>query len=153
MSELDLLYAEVLQNLEADEPRVAYADTVDKTDPDRAELIRVQLQLTHSSRKGTDLATDYNRQRRLLDRHKEMWATSVTEVPGLQFVGFFRGFVEYVEMTARDFLAYGERVYARAPILHRSFVIDMGLRDKLTGVQRNMAVSYRSRSYMVSVQS
>ena len=45
MSELDKLHAEVLQNPAADTPRIAYADAAAKTDPDRAELIRVQLQL------------------------------------------------------------------------------------------------------------
>jgi uncharacterized protein (TIGR02996 family) len=50
MSELDKLHAQVLQNPTADEPRIAYADAVAKTDADRAELIRVQLEHTQSRR-------------------------------------------------------------------------------------------------------
>ena len=125
MSELDKLHAEVLPNPEADQPRIAYANAVQKTDPERAELIRVQLQLTHSRRKGLpplDRADAYTRESVLLDRHKDEWSKSVNGVRGVLFVRFLRGFVEQVRMSARDFLDHGDRLYARAPILHLDLV-------------------------------
>jgi uncharacterized protein (TIGR02996 family) len=125
MSELDRLHAEVVKNPAPDAPRVAYADAVAATDPDRAELVRVQLQLLHSRRKGEPAlarADAYTRQDVLLDRHKDAWGRPITAVPGVQFLRFLRGFVEQVRMTARDFLAHGAEVYARAPILHLDLV-------------------------------
>jgi hypothetical protein len=98
---------------------------VAKTDADRAELIRVQLEHTQSRRGGQPAgsrARAYTRERILLDKHKDTWARAVMEIPGVQFVKFMRGFVEQVDMSARDFLAHGAGVFERAPILHLDLV-------------------------------
>ncbi len=125
MSELDQLHAEVLQRPEADEPRVAYADAIAPTDPPRAELIRVQLELAIQLRTNVvlhKLADGFNRQRQLLDKHKAAWSDRVNEVPGVKWVGFLRGFPEHIEMTARAFLDHGGQLYSHAPVLHLDLV-------------------------------
>jgi uncharacterized protein (TIGR02996 family) len=119
------LHAEVLQSPDADEPRVAYAHAVQGSDPDRAELIRVQLRLARSRRKGLpplDRADDYTRESVLLERHKTAWSRRVTGIPGVQFVRFLRGFVGQVRIDAADFLLRGEELYSRAPVLHVDLV-------------------------------
>jgi uncharacterized protein (TIGR02996 family) len=121
MSELDRLHANVLANPEADEPRVVYADEVERSDPARAELVRVQLQSARSRRaqQSPGVRADwYTRESVLLERHKDAWARPVTEIHGVRFVKFYRGFLEHVRMSARDFLAHGETLYQRAPVLH-----------------------------------
>jgi hypothetical protein len=125
MSELDRLHANVLANPEPDEPRVAYANEVAASDPARAELVRVQLDNIRSLRAQESVGSRthwYTRERALLEQHKDAWARPVTDIPSVQFVKFYRGFVEQVRMSARDFLAHGERLYGRAPVLHLDLV-------------------------------
>lgn len=123
MSEIERLHAEILRDPDSDEARLAYAGAVEGTDPPRAELIRIQLQLIRSLRANGPLlerSDAYNRERQLLDRHKDVWIRQVAGVPGVRAVNLMRGFPEYVRMPARDFLDQGERLYALAPIRHLS---------------------------------
>ena len=117
----ETLHAEVLRNPDSDEPRIAFAEAIRDTDPPRAELIRVQLHIIQSLRANAsvlDRADGYNRERQLLDKHKDAWIAPVAEVRGVKHVGLMRGFPEWVGMTARDFLDQGGRLYALAPIRH-----------------------------------
>jgi uncharacterized protein (TIGR02996 family) len=123
------VYAHALTDLllhpEPDEPRLAYADVIQAIDPDRAELIRVQVELARSRRKGLPSfarADGYTRERILLDKHKERWSKNASEVKGVVFLSFLRGFVEHVRMNAREFLRNAERLYSCAPILHLDLV-------------------------------
>jgi uncharacterized protein (TIGR02996 family) len=119
MSELAKLHADVLANPDADEPRIAYADAVAKTDPPRAEIIRVQLEITRKLRDREDASRDaYRRQQILLDKHRDAWTKDVVAVPGVHWAAIRRGFPEHVEMSAADFLAHGDQLFARAPIRH-----------------------------------
>jgi len=119
MPALETLHAEILRNPDSDEPRIAFAEAIRDSDPPRAELIRVQLQIIQSLRANApvlDRSDGYTRERILLDKHKDGWIAPVAAVRGVKHVGLMRGFPEYVRMTARDFLDQGERLYALAPI-------------------------------------
>ena len=123
MPALETLHAEILRNPDSDEPRIAFAEAIRDSDPPRAELIRVQLQIIQSLRANApvlDRSDGYTRERILLDKHKDGWIAPVAAVRGVKHVGLMRGFPEYVRMTARDFLDQGERLYALAPIRHLS---------------------------------
>ena len=123
MSGLEPLHAEILRNPDSDAARAAYADAIAATDPSRAELIRVQLQLIQSLRANgplLDRSNGYDRERQLLGTHKDAWIKRVAGVPGVKWAGLMRGFPEHVRMSARDFLDQGARLYGLAPIRHLS---------------------------------
>ncbi len=124
MSDLEHLHAVVVRTPEPDEPRLAYADAVETADPDRAELIRVQIALMRSRRNKEPrrLRRDlYTREDALLDRHKQTWARPVLDHGYVTHANFMRGFVEWVTLPARAFLEGAHRLYACAPILHVDF--------------------------------
>jgi uncharacterized protein (TIGR02996 family) len=123
MPALEQLHAEVLRHPDSDEARIAYADAIAASDAPRAELIRVQLRLIRSLRANgplLDRSGGYDRERQLLDRHKDAWIKPLSGVPGVQWVGLMRGFPESVRMRARDFLDQGARLLALAPVRHLS---------------------------------
>lgn len=123
MSGLEHLQAEILRNPDSDEARVAYAEAIAETDPPRAELIRVQLHIIQSLRANgalLDRSDAYNRERQLLDEHKDAWVKPIASMQGVKWVGLMRGFPEYLRMSARDFLDHGARLHALAPIRHLS---------------------------------
>jgi hypothetical protein len=125
MSDLERLRADILGNPDSDELRAAYGAAIATADPQRAELIRVQLDLTRLMRARAptlDFVDGFNRERQLLELHKAAWSRPAAEIPGVQWVGLLRGFPEHVRMTARDFLANGEQLYAAAPIRHLDLV-------------------------------
>ena len=119
MANLDALRDAVVAAPVDDAPRVAYADAIASTDPDRAEFIRLQLALARWRKTHEDppeRVTSSTRSRNLLDRHERAWSADVR--PLVDECGFLRGFVELVELDAAKFLATAPELYRRAPILH-----------------------------------
>jgi uncharacterized protein (TIGR02996 family) len=118
------LEAEVVAHPEPDDPRVAYATAVQATDPDRAELIRVQVAILRSmraneaARAGAEL---YERQRTLRTKHQQQWTKDVAALGWVKDPMLMRGFVEWVTVSARAFLDHAEQLYAVAPVLHVDF--------------------------------
>ena len=102
-----------------DAPRVAYADAIAATDPDRAELIRLQLALTRWRKTHEDppeRTAASTRSRVLLDKHKAEWSATVG--PLVAGCAFLRGFVELVALDATRFLSIAPALYKLAPIRH-----------------------------------
>jgi uncharacterized protein (TIGR02996 family) len=100
-----------------DVPRLVYADWLEDNGlPDRAELIRVQCELTRGTR---DRAAFYNLLRRLRDlvvRHRPAWlGLLATLAPDALFE---RGFVDRVSLSAERWLANGAALLEEHPI-HR----------------------------------
>ncbi len=121
-----------------DLPRLVAADWLDEhDDPDRAELIRVQCELTHTPR------TDRKRRAELIWREEAllhsptgglMWAWEACPnivrfnfsgegtsfhglgLDGAERVRFSRGFPESVVCPAADWLAHGKMALPRQPI-------------------------------------
>jgi uncharacterized protein (TIGR02996 family) len=94
-----------------DSARLVYADHLeDQAEDERAELIRVQIALTHDY---DPAAAD--REAELLALHGERWRQ---EVPAWARRGsnFRRGFVAEVRCTVVDWLAGGEDLVARTPV-------------------------------------
>ncbi|MEJ7600069.1 MAG: hypothetical protein WKG01_19330 [Kofleriaceae bacterium] len=113
------LYDAVIANPNDEGARLAYANAVRATDPARAELVELQLQLAkwRSERRSPPEATPlYNRQHALRTAHGDRWAADVRDLASRWM--FRRGFVEEVTLDARTFLARAPELYRRAPILH-----------------------------------
>jgi uncharacterized protein (TIGR02996 family) len=113
VSEADALTAAVLADPDADLPRLLFADWCDDHgDPDRAEFVRVQVELAR-------LAADSPYRPPLEDREDELMRLGFArwKVPaGHGVQGFVRGFVELWDGTAEWFLDAAERLFAAAPV-------------------------------------
>ncbi len=119
MATLEALHAAVIAAPDDDAARLAYANAVAATDPDRAELIRLQLNLTGWRRARiapAAMTAAAQREQVLLHRNDGRWSADVA--PLVSGVAFFRGFVEHVELDAGRFLSTGERLFQTAPVLH-----------------------------------
>jgi hypothetical protein len=116
-----------------DAPRAAYARAVAAIDPERAELIDIQLELARADRAHTGPPPGMsNRQVVLLRAHGARWAADVR--PLVDEWRFLRGFVEDVKLDAARFLTVAPELYRRAPVLHLD----------LTGVKPVAAELFRS---------
>jgi uncharacterized protein (TIGR02996 family) len=106
---------DILEHPDDDAPRLIYADWLDDHgDADRAEFIRVQVELAH-------LTADFPRRRELAFRswqlreeHGERWAEPIR--PFVEEWHFHRGFIERVVVAADKLLSQGETLFRLAPI-------------------------------------
>ena len=111
------LYAAILADPDNLELRLQYADAVADTDPEHAELIRLQLEKERLGRQARRLPPD-------LSRHQRRLALSIGPriardvAPLVTSWQLRRGFPELVKMTAESFLRTGAEVYRRAPVRH-----------------------------------
>lgn len=124
----------VIQNPVPDEPRLAYADAVEGTNPEYAELIRVQVAITRSRRNAEARSARsklYSRQQVLMTRYKDRLIKPVMDLGWIEAAGVMRGFVEYIRVSARAFLDHAAAAYSIAPILHVDFTALDGLAREL----------------------
>lgn len=114
------LNAEVTAHPLADEPRLAYADAVAARDPERAEFIRMEVELTRR-RAGLPAQTSQDDGELSWRSHEKMttrgpeWARPLRNLVG--GFGFYRGFVESVKVGAGAFVDLAPRLYRLAPVL------------------------------------
>lgn len=111
--------APVVADPHDEQARSAYARAIAATDPARAELIEVQLQLTRCRKariRPDDWGKLVHREHALLTAHRARWAAGIREL--VDGTLFLRGFVDKVTLPARRFLANAAELYRRAPILH-----------------------------------
>ena len=141
MPDLAALMQAVVDAPTEDAPRAAYARAVATTDPERAELIDIQLELARADRAHTHTPPKLsNRTAILLHAHGARWTAGVQ--PLVDGWVFLRGFVEEVKLDAARFLAVAPELYHRAPVLHLD----------LTGVKPVAAELFRS-PYLARIQS
>jgi uncharacterized protein (TIGR02996 family) len=108
----------ILDNPDDDLPRLAYADwldeTGDATDRDRAEFIRVQIELAATYHlKRRDSLSDRNH--KLLSQYGDTWAADIVG-RGVNEVRFERGFVAAVTATGPAFIRRGDAWTAGTPL-------------------------------------
>ncbi|MFO0845576.1 MAG: TIGR02996 domain-containing protein [Gemmataceae bacterium] len=118
-----------------DLPRLAYADWLDEHgQAERAEFIRVQVELSHGVRDAGVSAGLLRRQRELLAGRREEWLGPLKRLaPGAVFE---RGFVCHVSMTAEKFLANAPKILAAHPITRLHFTQSADHLGALTRCQR-----------------
>jgi carbon storage regulator CsrA len=94
--------------------RLIFADWLEDRDDPRGEFIRIQCRLAKLSAHDEGRPGLQQRERELWIEHGEQWRAYLPDV--LRSAPFRRGFVEAVEMTARDFLEHAEEIFAAAPV-------------------------------------
>ncbi len=106
---------EILDRPEDDTPRLVYADWLDDHgDPERAEFIRVQIELAQLEEWGARRPGLEQRQKRLLKLHARQWGEGmVRKVYGSEFR---RGFLEKIELPPNVFLASADELFRRFPL-------------------------------------
>ena len=134
---LDALLLAVLADPNDDGPRLIYADAIDEAgECDRAEFIRVQVELARLGDDGGPIAHDIGDQcgcylcvlrrrgRELLDGERDyewffpqwLFPRGAFALEGHWAWGFRRGFVDEVRCPLADWLKYGPEVVRRQPV-------------------------------------
>jgi uncharacterized protein (TIGR02996 family) len=120
---LAAIFQRITQAPRDDEPRRAYADAVEDSDPERAELIRIQLERARRRAERWQPERDMadgggvmiRREQGMLNRRGAEWAADIS--PLVTGWHFERGFVGNVGIDAARFLATAPEIYRRAPVL------------------------------------
>jgi uncharacterized protein (TIGR02996 family) len=106
---------------EDDTARLVFADWLSENgDPDRAEFIRVQVEL---ARTPPTTEADERRRKVLIGRHDALWKAHAAGwltpfSPFAKRESFERGFVQSLEVPATTFLQHAERWFALTPLTH-----------------------------------
>lgn len=112
MSEFERLLGAVTAHPDDDAPRVAFADYIRSSDPDRATFIVEQLEHAALRRERRDVADNYINP--LQKRHDDTWTRTIAKY-ARSWV-YDRGFVSEIEIDPDLFLEYGEWLMINAPI-------------------------------------
>lgn len=116
VEDLEVLYLQVVADPHSDATRGAFAAAVEATDPERAQLIRLQLRMAQARRDNDDCYPAAMQAGDLIRANGARWAEPVAQaVTGWQFL---KGFVDLVVVDAEWFLDVADEIYARAPVLH-----------------------------------
>lgn len=115
-NDFDALYEAVLKAPDDDAPRLAFADACESSDAERAEFIRLQIARARALREKRyeDAQTDSDRLSFLERKRSDRWIGPIGE--RAKFVLFFRGFVEWIQIDAQQFLDQARDLYDLAPI-------------------------------------
>ena len=117
MSNEQAFLQSVLADPEDDTPRLVYADWLDDNGrPERAEFIRVQIELARLPEENPRREELEERATVLLRAHEDEWLGEVGRL--LSSPEFRRGFVERGQLGARQFLTHAEELFHLAPIRH-----------------------------------
>ena len=115
---------DAVQNAPDDDgPRLVYADWFDDRGDPRGRFIRLQLALARLSEYEPRRTMLFEEERQLLARHESEWTIPLRGLAS--GIVFRRGFVDEVNVTARQFLARSETVFESAPIRHLH-LLDVG---------------------------
>jgi uncharacterized protein (TIGR02996 family) len=108
----------ILDDPEDDTPRLVYADWLDEQgDADRAEFIRVQVELARLAERDPRRPELQRRERNLIRRHKRAWLGVLPT--GVTFLRFRRGFAEVKSFArAANYLKKGGRWHEQTPAPH-----------------------------------
>ena len=110
----------------SDELRLSFANTCEASDPERAELIRLQCKLANneaSANSASDRKIDAARVKALLAENIERWVGPDWEA--VRFPNFTRGFLEEVEFSPDADPAVLTRLLALHPIRDLLFTDDL----------------------------
>src|SRR5262245_23679699 len=109
----DLLQA-ILEDPDADAPRLIYADWLEEQADPRAAFIRVQCQLASLGADGPARVELAQREGTLLQQHERTWLGPVRRlVSGYEFR---RGFVETVTLEGRAFIQHADELFHTIPL-------------------------------------
>jgi uncharacterized protein (TIGR02996 family) len=110
----DLLLKDLIENPEDDTPRLVYADWLEEHgQPERAELIRVQINLVKPREEARRHELE-RREKELLDEHRTAWSGSFRDITDRCV--FRRGFIEELILSVPTFFSVAERLFDLAPV-------------------------------------
>jgi len=114
MTDREALLATIIDRPNDDVARLVYADYIEEQgDAERAELIRVQIELASNAALSAEERDELQaREDRLLQDRRTEWALKLSR--GRQ--RFRRGFVEEIATSAESLLAYGDRLFHEMPV-------------------------------------
>jgi uncharacterized protein (TIGR02996 family) len=119
MTECDALLAAVCAAPDDDLPRLVFADWCDENgEEDRAEFIRVQVELTKGVI-GKKRVALLKREQELLKEHRAAWTDNIREFTDDfrdEPIRFRRGFVEDISINDELLERHGDELFRRAPI-------------------------------------
>ena len=112
------------ENPDEDTPRLVFADWLQEHgEEERAEFIRLQIEIAGLP-DGKKKQTRQAREKKLLAKHKEKWASYLTGY-GYEYrddpFEFRRGFVERAEMDESTFAQIGDELFALTPLREVAF--------------------------------
>jgi uncharacterized protein (TIGR02996 family) len=111
----DAFLADIIQSPDDDGPRLIYADWLDDHgQADRADFIRVQIELARLPQGDPRMPGLKARERALLKEHEQEWLGSLVQLT--QDCVFRRGLVEAISIRADTFLLHGEDLLRAAPV-------------------------------------
>jgi uncharacterized protein (TIGR02996 family) len=126
MTDESAFLAAILADADNDTPRLVYADWLEERGDPRGEFIRVQCEFEAASQndswpEGPAGMNRYNalreRESRLLTFHAAEWAAPLRPLMGAGFrPRFRRGFVDWLELPLREFLAKGDEINRLTPL-------------------------------------
>src|SRR5262249_6261516 len=130
----DTLLRAIIDHPEDDLPRRAYADWLEEQgQPERAELIRLQLEMAKlapdedTAPNEWECPRDWELDRRcdqLLEAHHTEWFGKIESL--VEHHQIDRGFVEYIDVGARQFAQWAEEIFAAAPTIHQVYLDQIG---------------------------
>jgi uncharacterized protein (TIGR02996 family) len=110
----------ILAEPEEDGPRLIYADWLDEhggpAERDRAEFIRVQMELASLPERDPRRKELQQREGALWKAHREEWLDHVPAHLRKRDIRFQRGFLEELHLSPRDWNKHGPRLFAHHPI-------------------------------------
>jgi uncharacterized protein (TIGR02996 family) len=117
MTDEEALLAAIIANPDDDLPRLVYADWLDENgQPDRAEFIRVQIELAHKPGDDGERIRVTERQTELLAKCAKTWSKPIRELcPGAGFT-YRRGFIEQVRTEHRYYIQSLTRLLRLTPL-------------------------------------
>src|SRR4051794_7136497 len=122
MTEHNPFIPAILENWEDDAPRLICTDWFEENgQPERAEFIRIQCQLTRLPEDNPCRPELHQRQDALLATHQDNWDRELHQLvrrwSGCQIaLRYRRGFVEWVALDTAGFLKHAETLFQVAPV-------------------------------------
>jgi uncharacterized protein (TIGR02996 family) len=114
-----------------DRPRLVYADYLDdRGQPERAELVRVQLALARLSADDPRRPPLVDRQHELLNRNRTAWTAHLAGL--VASIDFRRGVPDSVSVDTATFLAHGEALFERLRVRRLRLLDPAPVMEKLS---------------------
>jgi uncharacterized protein (TIGR02996 family) len=115
----EALLQDVLAHPTDDAPRLIYADWLEEAGQhDRAEFIRVQMDLARAAAHDPRLKSLRAREKELWTAHRAEWLQTVPPPLQKRRITFQRGFLDELHLLPKDWATYGAALFACHP-LHR----------------------------------
>jgi uncharacterized protein (TIGR02996 family) len=115
----EALFQDVLAQPDDDTPRLIYADWLQENGQhDRAEFIRVQMDLARATPNDPRLKALRAREKELWAAHRTEWLQVVPPPLQKRKIQFQRGFLDELHLQPKDWAKYGAALFAYHP-LHR----------------------------------